>query len=141
MARRRYRDWGIRPKGSPEIACDPFILMQVLDEEAMERNEENIAARHARAAEVFKFLVKTALRILPPKQREIFYSVWVRSGGKMNKGIMEFSRRTGRSHYTSYNNFYKAINSLQSYLKRTGYDVYIVAYLHGEIEDIPSKVK
>jgi hypothetical protein len=133
---RKFIDRGSRPKGSPEIACDPFILMQVLDSEAMNRNEESCAARHARAAEVFKFLVKTALKILPPKQREIFYSVWVRSGGKMNKGIMEFSRRTGRSHYTSYNNFYKAINSLQAYLKRTGYDVHIIAYLQGDKETI-----
>lgn len=132
MARKKYKDFGIRPRGSPEIAVDPFILMQVLDEEAMSRNEESCAARHARASEVFKFLVKTALKILPPKQREIFYSVWVRSGGKMNKGIMEFSRRTGRSHYTSYNNYYKSLNSLQSYLKRTGYDMHIIEYLRGE---------
>lgn len=132
MARRKYKDFGIRPRGSPEIACDPFILMQVLDEEAADRNEESVAARHARASEVFKFLIKTALRILPPKQREIFYSIWVRNGGKMNKGVMDFARRTGRSHYTCYNNAYKAYSSLQLYLKRTGYDVYIIEYLKGE---------
>jgi hypothetical protein len=136
MARRKYKDFGIRPRGSPEIACDPFILMQVLDEEAADRNEESVAARHERAADVFKFLIKTALRILPPKQREIFYSVWVRSGGKMNKGIMEFSRRTGRSHYTSYNNYYKAVASLQLYLVRTGYAEHIVDYLHGTTDTI-----
>jgi hypothetical protein len=136
MGRAKYRDYGIRPKGSPEIACDPFVLMQVLAQEAEHIDSAEGATRHARAIEVFNFLVKTAMSILPPKQREIFYSVWVRSGGRMNKGIMEFSRRTGGSHYTAYNNYYKAVASLQNYLVRTGYAVHIVEYLHGHIDSI-----
>ena len=56
----------------------------------------------------------------------------------MNKGIMEFSRRTGGSHYTAYNNYYKSIASLQNYLVRTGYSVHIVEYLHGHINELGS---
>lgn len=136
MGRTKYRDYGIRPRGSPEVACDPFIMMQLIDSEAATENVQERAARHSRSIEVYNFLVKTAMKILPPKQREIFYSVWVRSGGRMNKGIMEFSRRTGRSHYTSYNNYYKSTASLQSYLKRTGYDVFILEYLQGTRDEI-----
>lgn len=132
----KYKDYGIRPKGSPEIAVDPFILMQVVQQGQESGNAEENAARHSRAVEVFNFLVKTALRILPPKQREIFYSVWVRSGGRMNKGIMEFSRRTGGSHYTAYNNYYKSVASLQNYLLRTGYSEHIVEYLQGHTDEI-----
>ena len=141
MSRRKYRDYGIRPKGSPEIACDPLILMQVVQAGSEVANSAEVAARHARAVEVFNFLVKTALRILPPKQREIFYSVWVRSGGRMNKGIMEFSRRTGGSHYTAYNNYYKSVASLQNYLIRTGYAEHIVQYLQGHTNHIGPKEK
>ena len=132
MARRKYRDYGIRPKGSPEIACDPLILIQLLSQESSSEAIQENKERRARAIEVYNFLIKTAMSILPPKQREIFYSVWVRSRGRMNKGIMEFSRRTGRSHYTSYNNYYKSLSSLQAYLQRTGYDIHIVSYLHGD---------
>jgi len=141
MGRPKYRDYGIRPKGSPEISCDPFVLMQLVARESEIASSSEVAARHTRAVEVYNFLLKTALRILPPKQREIFYSVWVRSGGKMNKGIMDFSRRTGKSHYTQYNNYYKSVYSLQQYLKRTGYDVFIVEYLQGHISTIgPEKL-
>jgi hypothetical protein len=106
--------------------------MQVLAKESDSPHTAEAAERHTRAIEVFNFLIKTALRILPPKQREIFYSVWVRSGGKMNKGIMDLARRTGKSHYTLYNNAYKSYASLQNYLKRTGYDVHILEYLKGD---------
>lgn len=139
--RRKYRDYGIRPKGSPEISTDPFILMQVIEQESELTNPADVQARHSRAVEVFNFLIKTALRILPPKQREIFYSVWVRSGGRMNKGIMEFSRRTGGSHYTAYNNYYKSVTSLQNYLVRTGYAEHIVEYLQGHINSIGPEQK
>lgn len=115
--------------------------MQILAKESDTPGSSDSAERHKRAGDVFNFLIKTALRILPPKQREIFYSVWVRSGGKMNKGIMEFSRRTGRSHYTSYNNYYKSLASLQNYLTRTGYAEYIIEYLHGHIDSIEAKDK
>jgi len=53
----------------------------------------------------------------------------------MNKGIMEYSRKVRQSHYTNYNNYYKAVASLQSYLKKTGYDDHIIAYLNGEGDD------
>jgi hypothetical protein len=135
MARRKYYDFGIRPKGSPEFACDPFVLMQILEQHPDSDPEEH-AERHRRAIEVFNFLVKTALTILPPKQREIFYSIWIRSGGKMSKGVMDYSRRIGQSHYSNYNSAYKAYSSLQSYLKRTGYDVYILEYLRGDRDTI-----
>lgn len=136
MARRKYYDFGIRPKGSQEFSVDCLILMQIVSPDGDSVDMEERIARRSRVIDVYNFLVKTALSILPPKQREIFYSVWVRSGGKMNKGIMDFSRRTGRSHYTSYNNYYKSLNSLQAYLKRTGYDVFIIEYLQGDREDL-----
>ena len=88
--------------------------------------------RRERVTKVHGFILKIALDILPKKQREIFYSVWVRSGGKLNLGIMEFSRRIKRSHFTAYNNYYKALNSLKTYLDRTGYAEHIVDYLKGK---------
>jgi len=129
VSARTFRDYGIRPKGSPEISYDPFILVQMLA--ASQQNGKASAERKKRVAKVFNFLVKTAMEILPPKQKEIFYSVWVRSEGKLSKGVMEFSRKRGKSHFTSYNNFYKAVNSLRTHLDKTGYTEHIVSYLKG----------
>lgn len=126
--RRTYRDYGIRQKGSPEVATDPQVLMEMLSSK-MER-EAQTSERRLRSIEVFNFIVKKALEVLPPKQRKIFFSVWVRADGRMSKGVMEFSRRTRQSHNTNYKNYYKAIAGIQSYLKKSGYEDYIVGYLH-----------
>lgn len=132
---KRFRDYGIRPKGSPEISYDPFILSQMV---AAAGGHLSSKARKERVAKVFNFLLKTAIEVLPPKQREIFYSVWVRSGGRLSKGVMEFSRKTSKSHFTSYNNYYKAVNSLRVYLDRSGYSEHIVSYLKGYEDDLPA---
>jgi hypothetical protein len=134
MSEKRFRDYGIRPKGSPEISYDPFILSQMI---AATASTATSKARKERVAKVFNFLLKTALTILPPKQRKVFYSVWVRSDGKLNRGVMEFSRRTRQSHFTNYNNYYKSVASLRVYLDRSGYSEHIVAYLKGYEDDLP----
>lgn len=128
-----FRDYGIRPKGSPEISYDPFILVQMLADQ--QPGTKISKQRQERVAKVFNFLMKTALEILPPKQRKVFYSVWVRSEGKLNKGVMEFSRKTRQSHFTNYNNFYKACTSLRNYLEKTGHTDHIIAYLKGQDND------
>ena len=130
---KRFRDWGIRPKGSYEIAVDPCILMQVSARHA--RDKAASKARSVRASDVFKLIVKIALEILPPEQRRIFYSVWVRSGGRMNKGVMEYSRKIKKSHFTSYNNYYKALASIQDYLRKSGYEDQLIKYLGGMQHD------
>lgn len=130
------RDYGIRPKGSPEISYDPFILSQMTSTES-EDVTMSAKARKERVANVYNFLLKTALDILPPKQREIFYSVWARSGGQLSKGVMKFSRKVSKSHFTSYNNYYKAVASLRSHLDKTGYSEHIVLYLKGEENALP----
>jgi len=135
MPKRIFRDYGIRPRGSYEIAVDPLILIQASSKNG---NGKLNHARRLRSSEVYGFIVKLALRILPPEQRKIFYSVWVRSGGRMNRGVMEYSRRISKSHFTSYNNYYKAIASIQTYLKRTGYGEHVLQYLHGEEEKKPA---
>lgn len=127
MARFKYKDMGIRPKGSPEIGFDPEILIQLSG--AYEGDEKHNEERRRRATAVFNFIVKIALKILPPKQRKIFYSVWVRSGGSLSKGVMEFSRKTRQSHYTNYNNYYKSITGINSYLESSGYSKMIIEYL------------
>lgn len=127
MGRPKYRDMGIRPKGSPEIGFDPDILVQLCG--ADEADEGHNEERRKRTTAVFNFIVKIALKILPPKQRKIFYSVWVRSGGNLSKGVMEFSRKTRQSHYTNYNNIYKAVHSLKNYLAKSGYEKMIIDYL------------
>jgi hypothetical protein len=45
---------------------------------------------------------------------------------------MEYSRRIGRSHFTLYNSYYKAVNSLRTHLEKTGYAEHIISYLKGE---------
>lgn len=133
MNGRTFRDYGIRPKGSPEISYDPFILVQML--ESNQQGQRASRERKKRVAKVFSFLVKTALEILPPKQRKVFYSIWIRSEGKMSKGVMEFSRKTGRSHFTEYNNAYKSFQSLRKHLDEKGYTEHIIAYLKGGEDD------
>lgn len=125
MARHRFVDYRVRMKGSPEVAYDPFIIMEMYAASKKDVDTQ----RATRCAKVYAFIVKTALKILPPKQKQIFYSVWVRSGGRLNKGIMEFSRKTGGSHFTAYNNFYKAMSSIRTYLDKSGYAEHLVAYL------------
>ena len=127
-SRRRFKEYGIRPKGSPEVGFDPFVLTQlqaaISDKRSPDREQRN------RVAKVFNFIIKTALVVLPPQQRKIFYSVWVRSDGKMSKGVMEYSRKMRKNHFTEYNNFYKASASLKKYLDNTGYTEKLIAYLH-----------
>jgi hypothetical protein len=127
--RPKFRDYKIRPKGSPEVAYDPLLIIQMY---AQQKEEAGDPARGRRVVKIYNFILKVALEVLPPKQRKVFYSVWVRSNGKLNKGVMEYSRRTGQSHYTQYNNFYKAMNSVRIYLDRAGYSPYIIGYLRGE---------
>ena len=105
--------------------------MQVVAKNFVERAAGQHTRSH-RVGEVFAFIIKKALTgVLPPKQRKIFYSVWVRSRGSMKHGIMELSRRTGQSHYTSYNNYYKAVHSIQVWLDKSGYAEHIIDYLNG----------
>lgn len=134
MNRRRFRDYGIRPKGSPEVPFDPHILAQMV---AVGDGLKTSRARKERAAKVYRFLLKIAFNILPPKQRKVFYSVWVRSEGKLNKGVMEYSRKTRQSHFTNYNNYYKAVHSLRQYLDRSGYMDHLVNYLRGASDELP----
>ena len=47
---------------------------------------------------------------------------------------MAYARRTGQSHYTQYNNYYKAIESLKNYFKKTGYFEVIIKYVKGQYE-------
>jgi hypothetical protein len=91
--------------------------------------------RKERVAKVFNFIIKTAMTVLPPKQRRIFYSVWVRSEGKPSKGIMDLSRKTNSSHFTLYNNYYKSFNSIKNYLIKTGIEEQIIKYLKGSDHD------
>lgn len=129
MNRVKFRDYSIRPKGSPEVPYDPLILSHMILSRAQQQRDASV--RRERVTKVHGFILKIALEILPKKQREIFYSVWVRSGGKLNLGIMEFSRRIKRSHFTAYNNYYKSLNSLKNYLERSGYMEHIIDYLKG----------
>lgn len=131
MARVRFIDYRIRPKGSCEVAYDPFLIVSMA-EQAKRTGDKG---RAKRVAKVYNFILKTALEILPPKQRKIFYSVWVHSGGKMSKGVMEFSRKTGQSHYTNYNNAYKSFSTIRKYLDENGYSEYLIEYLNGDDGD------
>ena len=132
MRNKRWIDYKIRPKGSCEVAYDPFLIMTMRDEKMRDHDPE----RAKRASRTFNFIIKIALKILPPKQREIFYSVWVRSGGKMSKGVMEFSRKNGKSHYTAYNNLYKAMSNLRIFLDRSGYGDQLIKYILGKSDNI-----
>jgi hypothetical protein len=133
MKKHSFRDRGIRPRGSPEIAYDPFILVQMLEEQQQSR--EGSKKRRERVANVFNFILKIAMEILPPKQRELFYSIWGKHGGKMSKGVMEYSRKKGQSHYSNYNSTYKSFESLRRYLDKSGYTDHILSYLRGEDDD------
>lgn len=134
MPKAKFVDYRIRPKGSPEVAYDPFLIVAMHEQSQADAAVDKERAK--RVVAVYNFIVKTALEILPPKQREIFYSVWVRSGGRLSKGVMEFSRKADRSHYTSYNSYYKAIKSVTAYLDKNGYTDHIISYLNGDIDDL-----
>lgn len=122
-----YRDRGIRPKNSYELAfSDDMLAMFQLKYKA--RNPDNPEYRR-RVCQVFSFMIKLANKYLPPKQRQIFYSVWVRSAGKMQEGILEFSRKTGENYISNYCNYYKAIKNLQTTMAKIGYDKFILEYL------------
>jgi hypothetical protein len=117
--------------GSMEVPFDPFImekLMMASDDDS----DEEIKDRSMRAYNVARFIMKLAMRYLPPKQRKIFYSVWCRSNGKLKSGVMEFSRRTGQSRWTNYNNYKKAMTSIKNILEKTGYGPFLVRYMKGE---------
>lgn len=131
MGRPKFRDYGIRQKGSVEYAFDPIILMQLVEQRAIEMAAAH-HSRHERAIEVYNFIIKKALKILPPKQRKIFFSLWVRSGGSKKKGIMDYSRRIGQSPYSNYNSETKSTISLIKWLKKTGYYDVLLRYLHGD---------
>ena len=128
----KFRDYRCRPKGSPEVSYDPFIIVQMHNDREATKDPE----RRHRISQVYRFMIKVALIVLPPKQKRIFYSVWIRSGGRLNKGIMELSRRTGKSHYTAYNNYYKAIHGLLEYLEKSGYTNHLVGYINREYDEL-----
>ena len=92
--------------------------------------------RRDRVIEIYNFIIKKALEILPPKQRKVFYSVWVRSGGNKKKGIMEYSRRIGQSHSSNYNNINKSLISVQKWLQKSGYGNILIEYLNGKQNEI-----
>ncbi len=126
-----YRDNGIRPKNSCELAFPPEMLaMFQLKNTTVAQSPET----RRRVCEVFGFMVKLANRYLPPKQRKIFYSVWVRSRGKMRDGILEYSRKTGEHHITNYCNYYKAVKHLRQVIVKVGFDKLILEYVR---EGIP----
>lgn len=131
-ATRQYRDYSIRPMGSMEVSFDPIILEKIIGSGGAEPTEDADDSRR-RAHNVAKFIIRMAMQYLPPKQRKVFFSVWCRSGGRLNKGIMDFSRKTGQSHFTNYNNYRKAMNSLKMILEKTGYGEYLVMYMRGEL--------
>lgn len=127
-----YRDIGIRPKNSYELSFPPDMLaMFQLKNDA--RNTETPEHRR-RVCDVFGFMIKIAMKYLPPKQRKIFYSVWVRSGGKMKEGILEYSRKTGENYITNYYNYYKAVKNLKKVMTKIGFDKFIIEYLHEDIK-------
>ena len=122
-----YRDRGIRPKNSYELSfSNEMLAMFQLKHKA--RNPANPEHRR-RVCQIFGLIIKLANRYLPPKQRQVFYSVWVRSSGKMQEGILEFSRKNGENYITNYCNYYKALTSLKNIMAKIGYDNFIIEYL------------
>ena len=128
-----YKDQGIRQKNSYEMAFAPdmMALFQLKFSAYKNPSPEH---RH-RVCEIFGFIVCMAMRYLPPKQRKIFYSVWVRSGGKMKDGILEYSRKTGENYITNYYNYYKAVKNVKTVLTKVGFDTFISDYLRGADQD------
>ena len=114
-----------------EVSFDPMVLEKIIGEGGREDTLDEQCRRH-KAHNVAKFVIRLAMMYLPPKQRKVFFSVWCRSGGKLNKGVMDFSRKTGQSHFTNYNNYRKAMNSIRGILEKTGYGEYLVKYMKGD---------
>jgi hypothetical protein len=124
-----YKDMGIRPKNSYEMAFDPDMLALLQMKYA---SDVVISPEYRqRVCDVFGLIISIAMKYLPPKQRKIFYSVWVRSGGKMKEGVLEYSRKVGESYITNYCNYYKAIKNVKSIMVRIGYDDYVLEYIRG----------
>lgn len=122
-----YRDIGIRPKNSYELSF-PTEMLAMFQIKHNALNTQSPECRR-RVCEVFGFMIKLANKYLPPKQRKIFYSVWVRSGGKMKDGILEYSRKTGENYITNYYNYYKAVKNLKQVIAKVGYDQFIMEYI------------
>ena len=125
MARHRFIDYRIRGKGSPEVAWDPVLILDLYAASKKDIDKK----RAMRCAKVYAFIVITAMKILPPVQKTLFYSVWVRSGGSLRKGIMDYSRKTGKNSFSSYNSFYKSVASVKRYLEESGYAEHLCSYL------------
>ena len=89
-------------------------------------NSEEYKLRLYHAA---RFVIKVALKYLPPKQRRIFYSVWCKSDGKRSKGVFGFSRKLGKSHFTNYINYRKAMENLKFIFEKSGYGKYLIMYI------------
>jgi hypothetical protein len=122
-----YKDQGIRQQGSYEMAFSPEMLALFQLKYAAYKNPS--PEYRKRVCEIFGFIIMMAMKYLPPKQRKIFYSVWVRSGGKMKDGILEYSRKTGENHITNYYNYYKAVQNVKTVLTKVGYNSFISGYL------------
>lgn len=128
----QYRDKGIRGKGSYEVSFTPEMLAMF----QLKNTFQNPSPEYRqRVCEIFGFVIALALRYLPPKQRKIFYSVWVRSGGKVKDGILEYSRKTGQNYITNYCNYYKSVNNIKIILDTVGYGTYVTEYLKREEVD------
>jgi hypothetical protein len=124
------RGFTIRPKNSVEVT----FTSEMLNMFQIRNSELNLQSQEARkkVCKVFGFIIKLSTKYLPPKQRKIFYSVWVRSGGKMKDGILEYSRKTGENYITNYYNYYKAVKNLKKVLEKVGYDKFIIEYLRDD---------
>jgi hypothetical protein len=122
-----YRDMGVRPKNSYEMSF-PSDMLALFQLKYKAQNPTDPEMRR-RVCDIFGFMIKLAMKYLPPKQRKVFYSVWVRSGGKKKEGILEFSRKTGENYITNYLNYYKAVKNLKKVITKIGYDRFIIEYL------------
>lgn len=86
-----------------------------------------------RVNKIVYFLIKVALKYLPPVQRRTFYFVWCRTQGRLSKTFEAYSNNKHQSYSTSYGNYKKAINNIKIILKKTGYEKYIILYLRNEL--------
>jgi hypothetical protein len=118
-----------------EVSFDPNILERILCKQMgiidVVVDEEGRMRMHKAA----RFVVKVALKYLPPKQRKVFFSVWCRSGGQLSAGVMSYSRRMGQSHFTNYTNYRKSLISLRNILNKTGYGNFLVTYIKEGLDD------
>lgn len=121
-----YRDRN-RPKNCFEL---PFSdeLIAFFDLKNIDFKPQSQEQRR-RICNVFGFIIKLATKYLPPKQRKVFYSVWVRNGGKMKEGIMEYSRKNNENYVSNYGTYYKSVKSLRQVIMKIGYDKFINEYL------------